>query len=68
MDAERLVKISRGNLSARRRSLGLSRLNPWLEQVKPPITRRKRRRSRRKSYLKTILMFVLYYIESTVGR
>ena len=45
MDAERLVKISKDNMPAGRRSPGrpekkMERLNAWLKQAKPSITKK----------------------------
>ena len=53
MNAERLVKISRDNISLRERSPEISkrrmeRLNPRLKQTELPITRKRRRRRRRR--------------------
>ena len=42
MDAEILVKISRDNLPAGRRSPGLS--SHWLKQVETPITKKKKKK------------------------
>ena len=48
MDAERLVKIVRENISAGKRSSGhqkkrMERLNTWLKQAESPITKKKKK-------------------------
>ena len=48
MDAERLVKISRNNITAGRRSPGLpKRIWSWLKQAEPPITEKKKKKKKK---------------------